>query len=281
MKQKQSYLSEQCDSIELLILGTSHAGAGLNPTLFKLNAFNAANGSQSLYYDIEITKKYLNRMNQLKYVLISIDYHSLYFTHEPNRDFMYDYYYGIDYKNKSSNKNILSILIQGYGLKNGISMITKQPSKLLKGWDAFTGTSYSDLNRHDAKVRVDGFNKKIKNNLQNKDDIIKDLNAFIELLKSKKITPILLTLPCHLYYLEEIDPFFVESNERDIKQLQLKHDIKYLNFLNEKLPNICFYNVNHLNKLGAKIMTTKINEYIFQIEQNKNRSNLLSIGIRK
>src|ERR1700741_548291 len=60
--QKRIYLEQQLDSIEVLILGSSHSVDGINPQYIHPKAFNLGNISQSMYYDKSLTLKYLSRM---------------------------------------------------------------------------------------------------------------------------------------------------------------------------------------------------------------------------
>lgn len=268
MKQKEMYLNENSDSIEVLILGNSHAGNGLDPNQFKLNAFNAAQGSQSLYYDIEIAKKYLNRMKSLKIVLISIDYHSLYFTYSVEREFMYSYYYGINYKENNPIKRKISLLFWGYGLKEGLSLIMKKPAQTVKGYASIEGTDFSSLNMLSGKERVERFDKMINTNTKHKSEIIENLNRFIVLLKSKGIEPILITLPCHDYFNQCLNEKFVIQNNKDIEKISKLNNLVYLNYLYKKLNDTNFYNVDHLNMQGAKIVSKEINNHIEACMQN-------------
>ena len=77
-KFKNKYLTENADSIQVLILGSSHSFFGIDPSYFDLNAFNAANVSQSLKYDYFIFDKFKDKMNSLKCVILPISYFSLF-----------------------------------------------------------------------------------------------------------------------------------------------------------------------------------------------------------
>jgi hypothetical protein len=243
MKQKQKYLSKKGNLIELLILGNSHAGDGIDPSQFSLNAFNAAQGSQSLFYDIAITKKFLKSMISLKYVLISVDYHSLYFQYAPQREFMYSYYYGINYDANFKETNYTSLLLSGYGFKNGLKLLAKENKKTKKGWVGYNKTNYSKLNKIAGKKRAETFNKLIYKNMSYKNKILDALEQFISLLKSKNVNPVLITLPCHDHFNRFLDKKIVRQNKIDTFEICRKHNISYLDFSNERLPDSCFYNI--------------------------------------
>ncbi len=65
-------------SVEILCLGSSHAYFGINPDFISPPCFNAAHPSQSLKYDFEIVKKYQDKWESLKVIVIPVDYFSLF-----------------------------------------------------------------------------------------------------------------------------------------------------------------------------------------------------------
>ncbi len=105
---KKNYLDQHSNEIEILFLGSSHAYRAINPKFIHLNGFNAALISQSLDYDIEILKKYEKQMDKLKFIVIPIDYFSLYNRLETGienwRIKNYNLYYGL---NKRAMFNLL------------------------------------------------------------------------------------------------------------------------------------------------------------------------------
>lgn len=71
-KLKHEYLVNNGDSIELLVLGSSHGFYGFNPVYFRLPAFNAANVSQPLNYDWKILSSYKKFMPNLKVIVLPL-----------------------------------------------------------------------------------------------------------------------------------------------------------------------------------------------------------------
>jgi hypothetical protein len=210
-------------------------------------------------------------MISLQYVLISIDYHSFYFKSAPQREFLYSYYFGINNRKRISENTVNSLLISGYGLKNGLLMLTKKPRETVKGWCGYSGTDYSKFNELAGKKRVERFDKLIHKNMSSKNKILESLDQFILFLKNKNINPVLVTLPCHGYFNKYLDKEIVRQNKIDALDICRKHNIFYLNFSNERLPDSCFYNIDHLNKEGAKRISKKINNYINFIGFIKNK----------
>lgn len=69
---KKEYLDRCADSIDILILGSSHAFYGVNPEYFSLKAFNAANVSQSFDYDARIYNAYFKGERYPDYLILSV-----------------------------------------------------------------------------------------------------------------------------------------------------------------------------------------------------------------
>ena len=110
---KKKYLDQHSNEIQILFLGSSHAYRAINPKFIHSNSFNAAYVSQSLDYDIEILKKYEKQSKQLKYIVITIDYMSLFSRLETEveswRVKNYTVYYGFNRRyNFNDNFEILN-----------------------------------------------------------------------------------------------------------------------------------------------------------------------------
>jgi len=258
-KHKWEGFIAEAENIEVLILGNSHAADGIDPTQFDLKAYNMAFGSQSLYFDEAITMKNLNKMKNLKYVLISVDYHTLYSDHNELRDIYYHYYYGIDYKDTNYWKEDISMLLE-YGLRNSVKLHILNPTYIFKnGYSgSYKETNYESLTREKGRERVEMFKLNRGVNMQ----IVNRLNNFVEILKNNNITPIIITLPCHKNYRDFLDKKIIEENLKNINNLCLKYNIRYYNYLNEPLPDSLFYNVDHLNFKGAKFFSLELNRLI-------------------
>lgn len=73
---KHEWMKEHASQTEILILGSSHGYYGINPDYFQKEAFNLANVSQSLKYDMVLLEKYINQCSNLRYVILPISYFS-------------------------------------------------------------------------------------------------------------------------------------------------------------------------------------------------------------
>lgn len=68
---KREYVEQHSTEIQTLILGSSNAYDGLNPSVLP-NAFNLANSSQTLEDDYRLLAKYIDSLDSLQTVIIGL-----------------------------------------------------------------------------------------------------------------------------------------------------------------------------------------------------------------
>ena len=171
-KEKKSGLITHAHEIEILILGNSHAARGVDPNYFTDYAFNIANSGQSIYFDKELTLQNIKALKKLKYVFISLDYHSLYFSSQRGDRNIWSYYgNGIKYPSEDYNKADISPFLFGYYPRVSFSFLKKdllakwkyrnharylnfdtqigviKTDELTKGFTSFSGTNTSDFKK--------------------------------------------------------------------------------------------------------------------------------------
>ena len=88
---KREYMETHKGEIKTLILGSSNAYDGLNPSELPA-AFNLANSSQTLEDDARLLEKYIDGMDSLETVIIGLGYHSLGEAQETHRRTYYTIY---------------------------------------------------------------------------------------------------------------------------------------------------------------------------------------------
>lgn len=75
---KAEWMEKNAPRVETLILGTSHAFYGINPSYLGPNAFSLAASAQSLQYDEFLFFKYAPKCKNLKTVILPISYFTLF-----------------------------------------------------------------------------------------------------------------------------------------------------------------------------------------------------------
>jgi hypothetical protein len=270
-------VATQAADIEVLILGNSHAAYGLDPRGFSLDAFNAASVNQSLYFDKRITMKYIDELSKLKYVLISIDFHSLYYSNEGARTVWSYYGYGINYKDSLPAATRYSRLY-GYSAKLAFEFLRrsldpkyKQIRSVDADYDLDLDHPYTQgyvgkmggpyLAENDNRQRADFFNDIVRSSKE-RGSILLDLEGLIDTLKQRNITPILITLPCFGPFEELLDKKVLEQNSNDIRDICDRWKVPYWDYFRMALDSNCFYNADHLNEKGASVVTREVNRKI-------------------
>ena len=215
-KEKLQGAIQNKEKIEVIILGNSHANYGVDPEAFDKYAFNLANVNQSIYFDKRILLSHLDEFQNLKYVLISADYHSLYFSSQGIRDVWSYYDTGIRYKTKNYLLEDISPSLFGYTPKIILSLfkgdflnhLSKETivvdfpvqkgvnlkDTIKNGFIGFEGKDLDAFNENKFQGRAKKFNRKVERSKE-KLEIEEDLNGIIEILINRGIVPVLFTTP--------------------------------------------------------------------------------------
>jgi hypothetical protein len=278
-EKKNIQISNNADSIEVLILGNSHTTYGIYPEMISSYAYSLAFEDQSIFYDKKLLERYLPLLSRLKYVFINIDYHNLCFRAADNRAFFYKYYYDIDYDNRNFWKekmlqsffvysprttwtiiynDLTSVPNNNIGPKGGIN-------RAVSIYDAVTSIEKS-------KIRAAIFNDCI-NMYDSNELIMEDFEQIITRLKAENITPILITCPSYWTMRACLDKRIEEKCKSAAESLSEKYNILYLNYFNDDSFEISdYYDSDHLNIFGAVKLTTKIDSVITQLDNKYQQS---------
>ncbi|WP_155827761.1 hypothetical protein [Gillisia sp. JM1] len=272
------------EKIEIIILGNSHANFGVDPNAFDKYAYNLANVNQSIYFDKRILLSHLDEYKNLKYVLISADFHSLYFSSQGIRDVWSYYDTGVRYKNKNYLFEDFSHTLFGYTPKIILSLFKREIIKHLstenivvdfpvqkgvnlkdtikKGFIGYEGKDVVAFNENNFQGSAKSWNQKVESSKE-KLEIEEDLNGLLQILINRDIVPILFTTPTFVEYNKYLKTSFLNGNESDFDRISEKHNIPYWNFMNSQLfKSEDFYDHGHLNKKGAFKFAEMLNDSI-------------------
>lgn len=295
-KEKYEGAKKAQDSIVVLILGTSRATYGVNPEAFNLYAYNLANLGQSLYFDKRITLTLLPEMKQLKYVFISIDYHSLAFSSQFKRDYWSYYGNGVKYKDTDYILANISPTLFGYTPKVAFAMLKNRSMNLLKygtdildfevqsdvdlytppvkGFIAFEGRDTANFN-HEAYTISSTWYTEVIEQSDEREEILEDLEDFIKILLAKGVTPILFTPPTYVEYNNYLNPSYIESNIKTSEEVARKYGVEYWDFHNSEIFSIQdYHDMEHLNREGSLKFSYILNDSITKLEMKINKDHL-------
>jgi len=274
---KKNYLDKHSGEIQILILGASDAYYGINPDYFSQNTFNACHVSQSLDLDYEIFKKYQNNFTDLKVIIISVSYSTLWGqlkgSPESWRLKNYALYYGINTKSLGDYSELLNVKLR-MNFQRLYDYYFKKKNEIHwseLGW----GTAYKSENTGDldesGKERalshyIDDIHSKEKTKIFKENMEI--LNSFAEFCNRKNGELILLTIPTYHTYSENLNKEQLNTMVNTLNDFVEKHNnCRYINWLeNPDFAAKDFYDANHLDEAGADKLSKKLVLYIDSLE---------------
>ncbi|TYS63754.1 glycosyltransferase [Bacillus infantis] len=272
---------ESDKSFEGLITGLSYLEVGIEKELLNYKTYNFANSSQDLYYDYEIAKwlcNYDEIKRNIKYVIIGIGYYSfeydLSLSSHQNRVLMY-YPFISKLHNFEGNRELLQEYVE---LKNLMSLLFKYDFRT-RIFNAVKDLSEENWNKlisgkltyekieHGRDLVIRDCNKNYPETVI---ENIKIITEYIEFLLENNITPILLVCPTTKYYHKNFSNRIKNEFKDIIDNLTKTYNIELLDYFDSTaFSEEDFYDVSHLNKKGAKKLTSILNQEISRILSKK------------
>ncbi|MGJ5642329.1 hypothetical protein [Formosa sp. S-31] len=262
---KADYLNKNANTIETLILGSSHALYGVNPDYLNGIAYNASFVSQTPDLDLAILKQYESEFQSLKNVVIRLSYATLFEklsdTSEDWRLKDYNLYFNLkqDYKFKY-NSELLSVKLKTNlkRLYNYYILEESEQNISEHGWGINSGLKPpNDLDEAGKKAAIrhtaDDFEWYKENTM-----IFEEIAEFCQ---QGNIKLIVVTFPTISAYGANMKKDQFEKTLEYGKFLETEYsNCRYYNFLNHPIfETEDFFDGDHLNAQGAKKMTDLIN----------------------
>ncbi len=274
-EEKKQYIEENISKIELMVLGTSQVTCSVNPDYISIPSINMANGSQSYEYDYYLLDHYIDRLTNLKYVMLELSYQSLYFDMIVNNGFRSYYYYM--YYGFPNNTEPFSIKRYSVFLIEPNRTMTrmfqyysdiekwKEDNYSSKGWfnmnGNFDGMTPDQVMRDGEEKYKYHWRRTFENNYLPKNYEI--IEKIIALCQQKKVQVILVTPPVYKSFSDNIWIEKYNEMQEIVRKLQKDHGVAYYNFFyDERFDFGDFYNHNHMNGNGAKKLSLILNEIL-------------------
>ncbi|MFI8380425.1 hypothetical protein [Leeuwenhoekiella sp. NPDC079379] len=267
-KFKKNFIDNNSEEIQTLILGNSHAFYGVNPEYLNKNSFNAAYVSQTLRYDLEIFRKYSNRLSKLENLVVAISYPSLFIDFkDTGENFRLKYYY-IDYDFKSDIPLKYHFETTAMNLNSNLSNLRNyylhQQDNL---YSDTLGFGFEENSIEPSDFKLDGKKAAQRHTINTSDELqinINYLEEIVSLAKKKKIKLFFVTLPTTGYYYKSIEDEQFDKTLKIITELENNNqNVFYYNFLkNDQFSLNDFRDSDHLNAKGAEKFTKLLNYII-------------------
>jgi hypothetical protein len=264
---KKQFLDRNSDSIRVLILGSSHSFCGINPEYMKSKSFNASLYSQSIDLDLKILKKYENNWHSLRYIVIPIDYYSLYYRLEQGIESWRIKNYNIYFDIKTNNSILDNTEILGNKLNFNLNRLyqyyvcDKSITCSNLGW----GVDFNSKNKKNllATGKESAKRHQAKNN-EFFDENVVTLKEIIEFAHARNIKVLLYTSPAYKTYVQNLEYHQLNNTINTVTKIANSYkNVVYYNLLNDKSFNEKdFYDADHLNEIGAKNLTLRIDSII-------------------
>lgn len=264
---KKSLLEKNAGNINVLVLGSSHGYYSINPDFLNHESFNLAYFSQDLYYDFKLFEKYKSKLKNLKCIILSLSYFSLWYdlndTPEKWRKNFYKNYFNIDAKLPLSFDEMIDIKTYSFAffyrfektllgsLNSSLFSFGAKMNSL--GWN--TDTSNYSIDSNDLSVKK-GINRiEFTNTLideKNYEDNIKIIDCFVKYACEKNIKLIFVTTPVSYPYILYMNKKYYFVFQKKICEYVDDKNIFYLNYFDDKRFIMKdFYDYDHLNGKSA------------------------------
>ena len=271
-KYKSQWLTENASTVEILVLGSSHAYSGINPAAFSRKAFNGAHMSQDLNYDAFIFRKFAPRMDSLKYLILPISYFTPYWRLEetPDKGRVKNYMLHYGCPDHPHDLRYRVMIYDGLRPKMALGSLLGMESPRFfsdlgfltdytfqKRKENWRETGRAAAERHtDGSLDEDRFNANLGH-----------ARSIASLCEKKGVVLILLTTPTYKTYREHMLP---EQHEKMLEFCRLVAsgypNVVYLDLEEDgRFQEDDYYDADHLNERGAEKLTSILDRFILDL----------------
>ena len=270
---KNDYLKKNAYNIETLILGSSHAYYGINPKYFSGNSFNASHISQTIDLDYELIIKYSKDFKSLEYIIIPIDYFTLFSRTSTGIESWRMKNYNIYYDLNTSNNPKDYLELFSFSLKKNIERIVGY-YLINKDYITCSKLGYGNTERKQADLIETGKTASKRHTKKNKKylkESIEIIDKIISYGEQNNVTVLFYTSPAFYTYRENLDSiqYYTTINTMDSICINHKHTFYFNLIADSSFIAEDFRDSDHLNKIGAKKLTLIINDKIDSLKHER------------
>ena len=257
---KRTYMEQHGSQIETLILGSSNAYDGLNPTVLP-NAFNLSNSSQTLEDDYRLLAKYIDSMDSLHTVIVGLGYHSLGATTEANRRTYYTIYMDLyprwpfnKYSFEVCNTEVLVKKIIKYAVSRDVTRCDSLGQRVGHTKDAAeTGAEWWNKDvlslAENDKLQIADCRLEIEENTRY-------LHAIVDLCNAHNVQPVIVQMPVMEEYKRQLPVEQVTLMEDVL--LSLNSVATCIDASEWEIPEDGWYNATHLTKEASEAFSQQL-----------------------
>lgn len=271
---KRKLMETMGADMQVLVMGSSNAYYGINPQRFDVPSFNQGNRAQSHYYDLQILRKEIKRLSNLKIVVVPFIFLT-FGTEQENielwRTYFYDQYFGISANPKQISYYGWSYWVDPRRWSKIANFAERAPDYIAHNFRDQIADKMNDSGWFDAGPAPMNPSKGIgksgseaHNGSVNPDLYDVNLNYLQEMidkdLKPRNIQVILLQLPLHIDYRKHLNEKYTLMGKK-IQDFADKNHLVYKDYsADERFSGEDFTDLpDHLNQLGANKISKIIN----------------------
>ena len=257
---KRDYMEQNGAEIRTLILGSSNAYDGLNPSVLP-NAFNLANSSQTLEDDYRLLTKYIDEIDSLQTVIVGLGYHSLGATTQDNRRTYYTIYMDL-YPRWPISKYSFEVC--------NIEVLIKKVIKYAVSRDVTRCDSLGQRIGHTKEAAQSGaewWNKDVQSLVDNDrmvggkwsmviEENTRYLKAIVDLCNTHNVKPVIVQMPVMEEYKRLLPRKQVDLYQEVLQTLESAAIC--IDASEWPIPEDGWYNATHLTKETSEEFTRKI-----------------------
>jgi hypothetical protein len=268
---KEEYVENNGASIETIILGSSHSYVGIKPSVLEMNSFNMANLSQSIFFDCELMKKDIVYLPNLKNIVISISYFSLFQNRDTQqedwRKFEYYHYMGCKPSTVTPDCPGYYSVLLSKSIYEGVRQVMKY---MIKGEDRIRctelgwGTEYSCVLAKDFLKTGREAYKRHENNSLDCSENLSYLRTIINIAKKRGIRVFFVIAPSFITYYSNLDIKKLNRIYSTCELLAEEYDnVNFLDYLKDSRFTLKYFSdADHLNEKGAVLFSKILREEI-------------------
>lgn len=261
---KRDYIEQHGAQIETLILGSSNAYDGLNPSVLP-KAFNLANSSQTLEDDYRLLAKYINSLDPLQTVIVGLGYHSLGTTKEEHRRTYYTIYMDLyprwplsKYSFEVFNPQLLLKKIIKYTVSRDVTLCDSLGQRV--GHTKEAAKTGAEWWNKDVQSLVDNDKLQIGNCRLEIEENTRYLKAIVDLCNTHNVKPVLVQMPVMGEYKRKLPREQVALMDEVLQSLD--SSAICIDASEWEIPDDGWYNATHLTKEASVAFTNKLYEEI-------------------
>lgn len=286
---KRFLLERRLPAIQILVLGPSYSDDGILPEQLGWPAFNLAMPAQSLFYDRALLEKYVDRMPELKAVIVPVSYATLASQLDDGGETWRCYYYSHEYgllprswRGTIDVRNLSAFFLDE---RSPLAILLGQRRDFTIDYDPSGGfTNRSDRNpvvlnpeardrlRHSALSSLEQQRRFMST--EHLSENVRVLHEISDMLRQRRIRPVFVSLPQHSYYLDGRDPKMCLLERKALAKISSEKDVAYFDFARDRRFNDSdFREASHLNYAGALKFTRILRDEVLRNCASLARSN--------